>query len=582
MPETPRTDPALALVHEGWDHMKRQRPLAAWASWQRALRIEPGHGAATHALNVLAGAGDLPEAARVDRKFLTPRGDAARGRWDARFRGQSLEELAVAASAFGGLADDDPADGRARFNQGLCLAWLGRNADAVAALDRAVHALAAEEPETAVDAWTLAEVLRHGAGAEGRADDLNHFLVATWTPGDPDPADFLDGRPDVVTMPSPIDPETGGARPGAFHEWLDRPPIEGPPPAEPTLADVRRVRCHALRAPGSLRLSGHDPLELESAFAEVVGRGGDRVASVRRESRPLPIPLLDHAIWWAVRPPRDIEREAAGRINREVVERFYEGSWLLKARIGLDGRSPIDAGRAASDGDPVARAKLAAVVRLREQLGARPSSAHFYQGYPFDRLRRRLGLPLIDPDAIDPADPASMSGTELDRLDPASLADFALLDAYESAAALGDDARTARFAAILAARDPSALARLDRPALFATLVRHALDVDDADLALAHLDRARVVDAALDGGRDRRKYETWRAEVNARAGRPDAAAVVYRNLLDESSDPALALDAAETLVDNGHDDHARALARLALDLAHDAGDLEAAARAAALL
>ena len=33
-----------------------------------------------------------------------------------------------------------------------------------------------------------------------------------------------------------------------------------------------------------------------------------------------------------------------------------------------------------------------AVVRLREQVGSRPSARALYQGYPFDRLRRRLGL----------------------------------------------------------------------------------------------------------------------------------------------------------------------------------------------
>src|SRR4051812_26430408 len=159
MPDPTPIDPALALIHEGWDHLQHQRPLAAWASWRRALRVSPEHPAALKALEVLAGAGDLPMAARSEYRFLTPLGDAQRSRWDARFRGQNLEELAVAAGAFATLADDDPADGRARFNQGLCLAWLGRNLEAVDALDRAVQALAFDEPGVAIDAWTLAEVL---------------------------------------------------------------------------------------------------------------------------------------------------------------------------------------------------------------------------------------------------------------------------------------------------------------------------------------------------------------------------------------------------------------------------------------
>ena len=41
---------STSLVHEGWDHLRSQRPLAAWASWQRALRVEPDSTAAPQAL----------------------------------------------------------------------------------------------------------------------------------------------------------------------------------------------------------------------------------------------------------------------------------------------------------------------------------------------------------------------------------------------------------------------------------------------------------------------------------------------------------------------------------------------------
>ena len=174
--------PALALVHDGWNHLKRQRPLAAWACWRRALRFEPEQKAATDALTVLANAPDLPLAARAEYRFLTPTETSQRLRWDVELRSRDLADLAVAAEAFGRLAEPDLAgsdargDGRAWFNQGLCLAWLGQNAEGVAALDRAVGALAEAEPGVAVDAWALAEIVRQGAGAEPLADDLNHRL----------------------------------------------------------------------------------------------------------------------------------------------------------------------------------------------------------------------------------------------------------------------------------------------------------------------------------------------------------------------------------------------------------------------
>ena len=64
-PPPDRDDPALAFVRQGWDHLKLQRPVAAWASWRRALRIDPDHEGATRALDILAAAGDLPLSARA-------------------------------------------------------------------------------------------------------------------------------------------------------------------------------------------------------------------------------------------------------------------------------------------------------------------------------------------------------------------------------------------------------------------------------------------------------------------------------------------------------------------------------------
>jgi len=316
MPETSPSDLALALVHEGWDHLRHQRPIAAWASWNRALRFAPEHKAATHALSVLAGAGDLPEAAREDRKFLTPRGESSRARWDAQFRGRDLGELDIAAGAFAALADDEPADGRARYNQGLCLAWLGRNAEAVAALGLAVAALAAEEFDTAVDAWTLAEVLRQGAGAEAMADDLNHVATIAWTLGD-DPSAFLGTRPEVRPIPAPIDPVTGEPRlsDARLYEWLDRPPLPEPGPEVATLTDVRRVRATAIRLPRSLRLSGPDPILLEEVRSDADRIAGDRAESTRREVSPLPLAFLDAAVW-AIRMPPGVGPDDEDRLNR--------------------------------------------------------------------------------------------------------------------------------------------------------------------------------------------------------------------------------------------------------------------------
>ena len=328
-------------------------------------------------------------------------------------------------------------------------------------------------------------------------------------------------------------------------------------------AAIRRVLATVIESARTLRLSGPDPTLVERAVREVVRLAPGRVESIRREATPLPLAFLDAAVW-SIRLPVGIDLDGADASNRAAVEHYYETAWINRPRQGLDGHSPVAAGSLASGGDLVMLAKLTAVVRVREQLGARPSTAQLYQGYPFDRVRRRLGLPLANPEAVDPLDPAIMSARDLDALDPKTLDPFALVDAFESVAALGDDNRTARFAAILAEVDPAtagdSLRRVDLAAVFATLIRAALVEDDVDLATEWTNRAVVVDAAIHHGRDASKFATWRAEILARAGRPDAALVVYRQILATHPDAATALDAAETLLDNGHDDDGQTLAR----------------------
>ncbi len=592
LPSSPPADssPALALVHEGWNHIKRQRPVAAWACWRQALRFEPEHKAATHALNILTNAPDLPDAARAEYRFLTPVDTDQRTRWDTELRSQDLGDLAVAALSFGRLAEASGGgagrqDGRARFNQGLCLTWLGENAVAITALDEAVGALAEDEPGVALDAWSLAEILRQGVGAETLADDLNQAVTFTWADGSLDPVGWLVDRPEIRPIPTPVDPATGQPTRAdvRLFEWLD-----GVDPAVGNAAGgmVRRLLATAIETTSSLRLSGPDPALLETAVQEVIGRVGPGLASLKREATPLPLAFLDAAVW-AIRLPVGIDPEEADMANRAAVERYYETVWIHRPRLGLDGHSPLDAARLALAGDLGLAAKLAAVIRVREQLGARPSTLRLYQGYPFDRLRRRLGLPPVNPEAVDPADTATMSATDLDALDPRTMSELDLVEAFESAAAFGDDARTARFAAWIADLDPdqsaATLRKVDLSALIATLIRQALADDEQDVALDWIDRGLVLDQIIGASSQIWKFTTWRAEILARTGQPAAALETYRAIIEaRPTDAARALDAAETMLDNGHDDEGRTLTLVALEIAQEIGDEALADRIESLL
>ena len=88
--------------------------------------IDPGIGQ-----GLAAGGPDdlsLPRAARPGE----------RPAWDERLRHGDLEDLQATADAFADLAGADARDSSAWYNRGLCLAWMGRNGEAIACLDRTV------------------------------------------------------------------------------------------------------------------------------------------------------------------------------------------------------------------------------------------------------------------------------------------------------------------------------------------------------------------------------------------------------------------------------------------------------------
>src|SRR5262245_49145073 len=114
MSSTSPEESALAMVQQGWDHLRAGRPLAARASWQRAMGLEGGSAAAAQAIERLEKSGDLPAAARAAYRLRAPSGPARRAAWDDRLRGAGGEsgdaDLATMADAFGRLAADDPDD----------------------------------------------------------------------------------------------------------------------------------------------------------------------------------------------------------------------------------------------------------------------------------------------------------------------------------------------------------------------------------------------------------------------------------------------------------------------------------------
>jgi tetratricopeptide (TPR) repeat protein len=563
MPSTTEHDALLALVHEGWNHLMSQRPLAAWGTWQRALRLDPSSAAARQALQTLETAPDLPAAARRVYRFRKPSAEPQRHRWDSVLGKADVTAIDDATAAFAHLAQLAPEDADAWFNQGLCLAWSGKDREAIECLAQGVALEADSDPRKAVEAWTLAEILRQGGGAESLADDLRFACSFAWS--DDDTPRLEATFPEIRRIPTPRDPTHAESQHAELvvMEWLDRPfPAAAAVAGE---ADLPRVLATIYITPGTIRLSSPRVETLEEAEEKLRRFQGSSIQPQGRVAAPLPLPFLDADVW-TTRIPEGLDRDLSHRLARETVEAYYENHWIHRPRQGFDGLSPLAASHDARRGDAVVRVKLEGVIRVREQLGSRSSAVAMYQGYPFDRLRRRLGLELVHPDSVDLQDLSCASLPELEALDPDELNDVRLADAFKSAAGLREDPLTSRFAAELARRKPRELAGLDLTAVFAPLVRVATQRGNPGEALSWLDQAR----SLGPQTSRNTFDTWRAEILSRTGRPDEAAQIYQKLIASApSAPQVALDAAETLLDNGHRQHARGFLDRACDLARAA-------------
>ena len=187
-----------------------------------------------------------------------------------------------------------------------------------------------------------------------------------------------------------------------------------------TAADLPVVLASVYISRRTLRLSSPRVENLERIEEALVPQARGRRRSIRREASPLPLrsstPMSGFFGSHPVSIPTWRTSSAANRSNNtsKTTGSTARGMGLVAARRWLP---HARRGR----GDAVARAKLTAVVRLREQLGNRPSALLLYQGYPFDRLRRRLGLELAMPPRSIPWTWAAPVPASWIGLDPATL-----------------------------------------------------------------------------------------------------------------------------------------------------------------
>jgi tetratricopeptide (TPR) repeat protein len=585
-------------VLRGWRELELQRPLAAWARWQRVLREDPENRAAKQALERLENSRELPEAARCTYRFRSPRLDR-RAAWDALISRRNLADLSLARETFQELADGDPTDAPARWNLALCLAWQGHNREAIPALDEVVGIEASSDDtfDQAVKAWTLAAVLRQGAGAEVLSDDLDHTLLVDFDGADTDPLARILCPPGTVQPVAIPEAVAAAGEDGEVevevYEWLDRELHEAPSLRE--LDDVPVLLATVFRTSDSMRLTSPRTQGLLLAEQILKQRLSEDVR-FERISRPLPIRLMDAAPW-TIRLPGALDAQRRHEIYRAAIEQYYETVWIaipqhalaLRENGSLVALEPREAARRARE-NAALRAKLTAVVEFREQLGRRPVAAGLYAGYPFDRLRNRLGLEPHDASLVDESDPFCLNEAQLRALDLQSLHRLTLWDAFRSSDALGGAGLAAPVARRLAEVEPASLVRDQEPSLGSVLFDDAAARSDWDEARRWSELA--LDAAARWPQDEtgRPGESLLARLLARKGTALAhlgdSAAAERALLDgiEASRDAAraALAAARLFQETGDIEHAREMAKLASRIAMESEDSNEVAAANELI
>jgi tetratricopeptide (TPR) repeat protein len=523
----PQARDQLAEIYAliGNAELQLHRPLAARAAFQVCMRVHPSDDLAKQLDQVFGSESHFPEAARRDYIFQSPPADApaeVRAAWDRALKGSATGKLADAVQAFETLTRERPQDGPAWYNLGLVRAWLGDNAAALEALDH--HVTLETNEQRAAAAWAMAEVLRFGQGMEDQADYVEHSALMQIR----DPRSFF----------------------GFLDTWQRERRLVGVQvrQEEGTVSGVVLDRSGLVTAAGAntqpAKLGAYlvilgDLLILRSTLAdaldrirrEVQERAGPHLSEARLQRGPANFTdvLADVLIF----PLGSPSKEETARLVREHVQRYFEETWIHRPLVSLGRVPPVDAA-----GHSTLRKKLLGVVQFLEEC-ARSGG----QPYDFDRLRRKLGLstapgpgalPVEERPAQAPLDLSAMSAAELAALEPETLGEEQVDEAYRAAQKLDAQELAVRFARNLVARPPRQ-DRADRFPWYTYLVQRALAAGDTDTALQYVDEGEKADCETNEGRRRNDYELRRGQVLAKRGDADSAREVFERLVARAPD-----------------------------------------------
>ena len=525
-----------AYLKLGFCRNFRGKPLAAWACWRRAQKIDASFSAAEEALkNYVEENRLLPAAARRGLELLPPNEEALadetkKARWERALSPRGDATIDDLVAIFERLVSDDPDDARAWYDLALASAWKGSNLRAIEAFDEYVR----REPdfERSAAAWDVCEVLRFGAGAEEVCDHLHY--VATYAVADPEKfMDRLKNCKHVMVVAE------GEDRTPSLH-WMDKEVDPNQDAGAPIIGGPSRQLAQVLLGPDSVEIVATAPEALAETTAKFDVVVGETATPLEKSDRPGPVQTLD-AEPFLVFHPKGAADETKAKRTLEEVTAYFEQRWIARPLRSLGGLAPVDAAEGEVD-----RKKLEGALRFRERNFARYDSA-----YNFDRLRNKLKLPFAgdgpeiaeDGAADENVDVSAYSAEQLAKLDPAKLTTDDLLAAYRAAKGLDAPATAAGFVDALLERGEAADG-VDLAPILESRVRYAVENKDDDVD-ALIERCAAFDEKTAGGAARMRFELLKAG-RAPAGEERVAA--YRSVFENAaSDLESAARAVEGLL-----------------------------------
>ena len=496
--------------------LRHNHHLAARFTMQRWTRLQPENAELQKAFaNLFGPESRIPEIARREYA-LQGREPARHAKWLDALALADSGKLGAAAKAFEELTGAPKADALAWYNAGLLRAWQGDNAAALAALDKYVERETNEAK--AVDAWSLAEVVRLGDDVEGQYDYVVHRTVMQFTDANATVALLQEWQQDGRLVGFRQNQDDGVIS-GLVLEKVQS--LIGA--ATATYAPLAGYMIVAGEVISVWNTNADAATKLADEIKQKLGAG---LGQTKSFTTP---PQFGDVVLDALLFP--MYGQVAGEMDekiREHAQHYFEEVWSHRPLKSLAGNTPIDAA-----GSPVLRRKLLGDIQFLEQCLAGSSPRRGNETIPlYDvaRLRHKLG---VDAPAPAPAGPsydfAAMSAADLAAVDVEPLSVDQLEKAYRAAVSLDAGELAGKFVRTLIAR-PADPAKPDLFSFFKFLVDQAQARIDWDGALKLVDEGERADAERNAGKRRNDYDLRRAQLFAKKGQPDKSRETFEGLV----------------------------------------------------